>query len=151
SINYSVPWDTATAIKEHQRSIDLIISSAALEHVDDTAHTYYATNELLRDVGVIASSIDFKCHDTSGLRNGQWAYSDIEWRIIRGKSKYLINRWPHSWHIEEMKKYFQIIHDDVYFHPNYLGRKDLAQKFSNIPDKELTIAEAFIIGKKFPK
>jgi len=151
SIKYSVPWDTDESIKEHQKSIDLIISFAALEHVDDVEHTYYAANELLRDGGVIASSIDFKCHDTSGLRNGHWQYSDLEWKIVRGKSKYLINRYPHEWHITEMEKYFKIIHDDVYRHPErdlQLERKDLAPKFSGISDKELAVAEAFIIGKK---
>jgi len=153
SINYSVPWDTDASINEHRNSIDLIISSAALEHVDDVTRTYYAANELLCDGGVIASSIDFKCHDTAGLRNGHFAYSDLEWKIIRGKSAFLINRWPHAWHIKEMKKYFTILHDDVYYHPERhleLKQANLAQKFSGLSGKELSIAEAFIIGKKLP-
>src|SRR3989338_5944888 len=151
SIDYSVPWDKAASLFEYRNSVDLIISSAALEHVDDVVRTYYAANELLRDGGVIASSIDFKCHDTAGLRNGHFAYSDLEWKVVRGRSVFFINRWPHEWHIKEMKKYFTILHDDVYHHPRQnlqLERKDLAPRFSGISDEELAIAEAFIIGKK---
>lgn len=150
TIMYSVPWDSDASLEKHRATIDLIMSFAALEHVDDVPRTYYGMDKILRAGGVVASSIDFKCHDTAGLRNGHLAYSDLEWRIIRGKSKFLINRWPHEWHVREMTKYFDIVHDDIYYHPhdNLVKRDDLAPRFSNMSDEEIRIAEAFIIGKK---
>jgi len=150
SISYSVPWDSDTALAQHAKTIDMVMSFAALEHVDDVPRTYYGIDVLLKDDGVIASSIDYKCHDTAGLRNGQYWYTDLEWKIVRGKSAFLINRWPHGWHMKEMQKYCDILQEQVFYFPNknILERADLAPRFSQITDEDIKTAEAFIVGRK---
>ena len=149
-IVYLVPWNSEDNIRKYKQSLDLIVSFAAMEHVDDVKRVYTDQWQLLKSDGVITHAIDFKCHHTAGLWNGHWTYTDWVWRIIRGRCAYLINRWPHSWHIRALDGIFSIIHDVSYTGESTISHTDLAPRFRNITESDLITRTVFIIAKKLP-
>lgn len=146
-IKYMAPWEDEAVIRPG--TVDIILSHAVMEHVDDIDKSYRASYLWLKRGGYIAHAIDYKCHATNGLWNGHWTYSDFIWKIIRGKSFYFINREPHSAHIVAIKQNgFKIILADKYKRSNSLTKRELATKFGQLSDEDLEIAESFIIAQK---
>jgi SAM-dependent methyltransferase len=146
-ISYFVPWHDSKIIKEE--SIDMIYSQAVLEHVDNLAYTYEALYRWLKPSGFISNDIDFTCHGMAKEWNGHWAYSDIIWKLMKGKKPYLINRQSHSLHIDLLRKSgFKIIYDSRTQDTSGIERKHLALKFKNISDDDLVTSSAFIIAIK---
>ena len=142
-ISYFVPWHDSNIIKEE--SIDMIYSQAVLEHVDNLAYTYKALYRWLKPGGFMSNDIDFTCHGMAKEWNGHWAYSDIIWKIMKGRKPYLINRQPHSSHIDLMRKSgFEIIYDNRTKNTSGIQRKHLVSKFKNISDDDLVTISAFI-------
>jgi len=96
-VNYQAPWtsphDVALA------SLDLIFSQAVLEHVDNLKETYRAMFSWLKPGGYASHVIDFSAHHLSPFWNGHWAYTDKEWRLVRGRREFLLNRKPLSTHL----------------------------------------------------
>ena len=72
------------------QSVDLILSQAVLEHVDDLEAVYRAMRIWLRQGGYLSHEIDFRSHDLTDDWNGHWACNELLWRIARGKKPYLI-------------------------------------------------------------
>jgi len=146
-ITYKVPWYNSDILKPE--SIDIIFSQAVLEHVDDLKYTYATMREWLKPNGFISHQIDFKSHGYANEWNGHWTYSDFLWKLIRGIRPYLINREPHSTHIEILKEVgFEIVCDQVIKSKSTITREKLARKFKNISDDDLIISGAFIQAKK---
>lgn len=142
-ISYFVPYCNSNIIEEE--SIDMIYSQAVLEHVDNLAYTYEALYRWLKPGGFMSNEIDFTCHGIAKEWNGHWAYSDIVWKLIKGKRQYLINRQPHSLHIDLLQKSgFKIIYDSKIKNTQGIQRKYLASKFKNISDDDLVTSSAFI-------
>lgn len=146
-ISYFVPWHDLKVIKEE--SIDMIYSQAVLEHVDDLAHTYEALYRWLKPGGFMSHDIDFRCHGTAKDWNGHWAYSDFAWRLIKGKRPYLLNRQPHSTHIDLLRKFgFEVVCDIKTKDTSRIQRKHLASRFKNMSYDDLTTSDAFIQAVK---
>jgi SAM-dependent methyltransferase len=101
-LGYKAPWTSLPHIAE--ASLDLIFSQAVLEHVDDLEETYQAMFAWLKPGGYASHVIDFTAHGRSPFWNGHWAYSDWEWKLVRGKREYLLNREPMSTHLAHAKK-----------------------------------------------
>jgi len=101
-IAYVAPWDYATNVRE--QSVDLIFSQAVMEHVEDVDRTYAMSRRWLKPGGMISHQIDFRSHGTSPTWDGYRAYSELGWRIVRGRRTYLINRVPDTGHIEAMRR-----------------------------------------------
>jgi len=142
-ISYFVPYYNSNIIEVE--SIDMIYSQAVLEHVDNLAYTYEALYRWLKPGGFMSNEIDFTCHGIAKEWNGHWAYSDIVWKLIKGKRSYLINRQPHSFHIDLLRKSgFKIIYDSRTKNTSGIQRKHLASKFKNISDDDLVTNSAFI-------
>lgn len=95
-VQYQVPWNSGTVIRPH--SVDMILTQAVLEHVDDLAWTYECLHRWLKRDGFMSNTIDFGSHGTANDWDGHWKYSDLTWKIIRGRRPYLINRKPFSTH-----------------------------------------------------
>ena len=89
-IVYQVPWNDSSVIQKD--SVDMIFSQATLEHVDDIENTYKIMYAWLKPGGAMSHQIDLKCHGTSSNWNGHWTYSNLQWKIIRGKRPWLLNR-----------------------------------------------------------
>lgn len=146
-IVYQVPWNDSSVIKKD--SVDMIFSQATLEHVDDIENTYKTMRGWLKSEGFMSHQIDLKCHGTSCKWNGHWTYSDIEWKIIRGKRRWLLNRLSCSGHIELLKKNnFDIVYVKKVESPSEINRKSLATKFKNISEEDLETNGLFFVAKK---
>lgn len=142
-ITYKAPWHDSNVIEK--QSVDMIYSQAVLEHVADLTSAYYAMKSWLKPTGFISNQIDFRCHGTADEWNGHWAISDFMWRLIRGSTPSLLNREPHSKHIDILAKLgFRVISDIVEKSPSTLTRADLAPRFRMIKVGDLTTSGAFI-------
>ena len=107
-ISYTVPWDDAADVRPS--SVDLVFSQAVMEHVENLDHTYAMSKLWLKPDGMISHQIDFRSHGTSPGWDGYRAYSDLSWRIVRGRGTYLINRVPDTGHVDAMRRHgFRIV------------------------------------------
>jgi SAM-dependent methyltransferase len=97
SIRYQAPWTSVHDVAKG--SLDLIFSQAVLEHVDALEEAYRAMFVWLKPGGYASHVIDCGAHHISPLWNGHWAYSEREWRLVRGQREFLLNREPLSTHL----------------------------------------------------
>ena len=101
TIKYLVPWMN---YKGTFPTVDLIMSQAALEHVDDLELAYKTMSSILSPDGYMSHEIDFRSHGITREWNGHWAKPEYLWKLIRGKKVYLINREPLSAYINLTKE-----------------------------------------------
>ena len=147
SIRYVVPWSDSKILGAD--SVDMIYSQAVLEHVDNLPHTYQAMHSWLKPKGFISHTIDFKCHGTAVEWNGHWTYSDFIWKLIKGRRTYLLNREPHSTHINLIKETgFNIVFDKTVHSMSEVKREDLALPYRDIQNEDLRTSGAFILATK---
>ncbi len=146
-IQYVVPWYDPKIITEE--SVDFIYSQAVLEHIDHLDNTYQALYRWLNTDGVMSHTIDFGCHGIAKVWNGHLAYPDLMWSLIRGKRPFLLNRQPHSVHINLMRKYgFEIVCDVKNRDYSGIQREYLARQLKNMETDDLVIRTAFIQARK---
>ena len=142
-IQYKVPWYDSSILEK--KSVDMIYSQAVLEHVDDLQNTYTSMQLWLKSTGYISHQVDFKCHGTADEWNGHWVYSDFIWKLIRGKRPYLLNREPHSTHLDILKKEgFKVLCDKKIESESVFTIGDLAPRFKSMSEDDLTTSGAFI-------
>ena len=142
---YQAPWTDPAVIQPD--SVDMIYSQAVLEHVDDLSGVYEAMRRWLRPTGVMSHQIDFKCHGKADTWNGHWTYSDAAWKVVVGRRPYLLNRAPHSQHIELLKENgFVVLSDRTIRSKSVLHRKQLARRFRNMSEQDLTTSGTFIVA-----
>jgi len=143
-IQYKAPWSDAAVVETE--SADMILSQAVLQHVDDLELTYSAMYQWLRKGGWMSHVIDFKCMGSADTWDGHWTYSDAEWKIVRGRKSYLINREPCSTHLRLFReKQFEIICNDKMMSPSTIGSKSrLAKRFRNMKEEDLSISGVFV-------
>jgi SAM-dependent methyltransferase len=146
-ISYTAPWST---VAKHQEScIDMVVSQAVMEHVDDLPGSYQAMFRWLKPGGFASHQIDFKCHNTARLWNGHWAYPDWLWTCVKGRRPYLINRVPHSLHISMMgQSGFEIVLDRTTENSAGIGSSKLVQEFCGMSDQDLITSGAFVQARK---
>jgi SAM-dependent methyltransferase len=101
-IKYQAPWTSPYDLA--LGSLDLIFSQAVLEHVDNLEETYLAMSSWLRPGGFASHVIDFSAHYLSPFWNGHWAYSDLQWRLVRGRREFLLNREALNKHLASARK-----------------------------------------------
>lgn len=101
-LRYAAPWDAATNVEAG--TVDLLLSQAVMEHVDDVESAYATMQRWLRSDGVMSHRIDYSCHGITRDWYGQWLVSDTAWRLARGRRAYFINRLPHSAHLAAMRR-----------------------------------------------
>ena len=144
-ISYRAPWNAPEVIDEG--SVDFIFSQAVLEHVDDLGGVYSAMRQWLRPGGVMTHQIDFKSHGKANAWNGHWTYEDIVWKAIVGRRAYLLNRQPHSVHLQHLvQSGFRILEDVAFRSESHLERGHLAAKFRALSEEDLTTSGAFIVA-----
>jgi hypothetical protein len=144
-IKYVVPWSDASVLG--RKSVDMIFSQAVLEHVDQLEEAYQAMRAWLKPAGFMSHEIDFKCHGTADEWNGHWTYSDVIWKLMRGKRPWFLNRQPHSIHLGMLQKTgFKVVYDDPDIADSRIDKKSLARSLRNITDNDLVTSSAFIIS-----
>ena len=153
SIKYMCPWNDPKIIESD--SVDVVFSQAVLEHVEDINHTYDAMYRWVKKGGYISNEIDFESHGLSDEWNGHWSFSDLTWKLMKGKRPYLINREPLSKHLKAAQDAgFEIVSvipaktfpSDVY--TGTIKRDKLAQKFRNMSEEDFTTTSAHILARK---
>ena len=147
------PWYDPKIIEND--SVDLIFSQAVLEHVEDLRNTYNAMYRWVKKGGFISHQIDFESHGLSDQWNGHWSFSDLTWKLIKGKRQYLINREPLSKHLEAAQdagfEIVSVVPIKSFPHEEYIGtieRSQLAKKFKNMSEEDFTTTSAYVLAKK---
>ena len=146
-INYTAPFDlTVIRLKDE---IDFVFSQAVLEYpenIDDYYNLFYTA---LKKSGLLSAQIDYKSHANADVWYGDLCYSDMEWKIIKGKKKQITNRKTHSMQLEALTKAkFKLISEQLFHDGVKAPREKLHSRFKNIPEQDLSTTGAFIIGKK---
>jgi SAM-dependent methyltransferase len=143
-LGYRVPWMSLPQIEE--ASLDLILSQAVLEHVDSLEETYWAMFAWLKPGGYASHVIDFRAHGRSPFWNGHWAYSDWQWRLVRGKREFLLNREPLSTHLVLAKKVgFELLLIERNQTPHGLEVPALASPFCRMDATDAQTSGVFLI------
>lgn len=143
-IAYVAPWQGASLYASGGGGLDMVFSQAVMEHVEDVADTYVALFEWLRPGGFMSHTIDYKSHGYMRDWNGHWAVSDNLWKIVKGRRPNLINRLPHSSHIDGMKKAGFKILGETKKTSNPIPRQKISKSFLSLSDEDLRTSGAFI-------
>ena len=142
-VAYVSDWYDFAVIE--QSSIDMVFSQAVFEHVEDLRNTYEALRLWLKPGGVMSHQIDFKSHKTANTWDGHWTYSDFTWKLVKGTRTYLINRQPHSAHVDALEELdFDILADIKVESAADITRSQLSTRFKHLSDDDLTTSGAFI-------
>ena len=144
TIEYTVPWNDPSVIRRGE--VDLIVSHAVLEHVDDLEDTYDAFAQWLRPGGRMSHQIDFRSHGLTKPWNGHWEYPDLVWKVIVGNKPYLINRQPCSRHVSLMTERGFEITRELRQRMQGIPREKLASRWQDMTDDDLVTATALIQG-----
>jgi hypothetical protein len=146
-VQYRAPWSSATVLE--RESVDMILSQAVLEHIDDLCDAYHTMYAWLRRGGCMSHQVDFRCHNTADGWNGHLAYGDLVWKLMRGKRPYLINRHPISQHLQFMADAgFCAPQTRCHEMPSYVARAQLAKRFRGLPESDLVTGCALIQARR---
>jgi hypothetical protein len=147
-IEYRAPWLDDDVIDKE--SVDVVLSHAVLQSVLDLDRTYAALYAGLKPGGSMSHQIDFTSFRTSRQWNGHWAYSEAVWKLIVGKRPYLINREPHSTHVDLLRKHgFELVCDlQNYSNEPGIRRSQLSARWNRIGEDDFACAGAFIQARK---
>ena len=142
-ISYRTRWFDERAID--RGSIDMLISQAVLEHIDDLPGTYRAMRLWLKPDGYTSHDVDFRAHSTARFWNGHWKYSDLVWKLIRGRRSYLLNREPYSTHVRLLAENgFAALGGQMTKAKPVIAREKLASRFRHLTDQDLSTPTAVI-------
>jgi hypothetical protein len=148
-IDYRTRWFDDSAIE--RASIDLLISQAVLEHIDELPGTYRAMRLWIKPDGFMSHGIDFRAHSTARFWNGHWSYSDTVWRLIRGRRSYLLNREPYSTHLRLLAENgFTTVGVVPTKAEPIVSRDRLAPRFRHVTDQDMTTPTAVIQAVPHP-
>lgn len=148
-IVYQAPWDDPSI--PQTGSVDFVFSQAVLEHVDDLEGAYAAMRRWLKPTGAMSHQIDFRCHRKADAWNGHWSYSDMAWKVVVGRRSYLLNRAPLSRHVSLLRKHgFHIASERLVRTPSSLRRSQLAARFRDLSEQDLTTSGAHIVAIPSP-
>ena len=146
-IQYRVPWCDDAVLERD--ALDLVFSQAVMEHVDDLAGTYGAIRKSLRVGGLISHQIDFRSHRMAREWNGHWSCSELLWRLIRGRRRYLLNRQPCSTHLQLLAELgFAVVGVQRMRSATRIGKAELSHRFAHVTDDDLTTSGALIQALK---
>lgn len=142
-IAYRTRWFDDRAIEAG--SVDMLLSQAVLEHIDDLPGTYRAMRLWLKPDGFISHEVDFRAHSTARFWNGHWKYSDLVWKMIRGRRSYLLNREPYSTHLQLLAQngFVSVGCQPTTAQP-VIARAQLAPRFHHLTDQDLSTPTAVI-------
>jgi len=145
-ISYFVPWNNEEVIQEN--TVDLLLSHSTLEHVEDLEVAYDSMRSWIKVGGWMSHQIDFGSHGISKYWDGYRKYSETAWKIVKGRRHYLINRAPHSTHIEHIKRRgFDIkleLVNDQGSQPK-LPKEKYSQTWKSLSERDATTQGTFLV------
>lgn len=142
-IQYRAPWFGDQVVERN--SIDMIFSQAVLEHVDQLEEVYRMMRLWLVPQGFMSHQIDLKSHGWAEQWSGHWTYSDLAWKMLRGKDVWMINREAASTHLAViLSQGFQVIRELRVLAPPATERRQLSTRFRSITDQDLVTSGLFV-------
>jgi len=146
-IKFQIPWNNTSIVNKN--SVDFIFSQAVLMHIYELDNTYEVMRDWLKPSGFMSHTIDFKCINTISIWNGHYTFSEWEWELITGGKNEMISRFPCSKHINlHHKHHFKILKKFVEKKENILSKSDLAKRFKDLSQDDLTTSGIFILSQK---
>jgi len=146
-IKYYAPWDDPAVIPGH--GVDMILSNTVMQCVEDLPGVYGAFADWLKPGGVMSHNIDYSSYGATKEWNGHWACSRLEWRLMKGNRLYLLNRQPHSTHVElTLKNGFRIVADMCTTTTEGIRRDQLADDFQWLSEQDLHTTGSLIQSAK---
>ena len=143
TIRYEPAWTDASAAAED--SVQMVCSQAVLEHVDDLDTAYRALRRWLVPGGLMSHHIDFTSHGTARVWNGHWTFSDREWRLIRGRRSWLLNRESIGTHLHLLRANdFRVTEIQRQTAAPEFGPERLAPRFAHLDSEDLETVSAFV-------
>lgn len=145
-IEYFIPWSDPSVIKKEE--IDLIISQSVLQFVN-LRLTYRCMQDWLKPGGVMAHVIDFSSHGITKIWNGQWTFSQLEWKLYGFRKIFLLNRASLSEHIKYNElNGFKISRLIRYKKENILHTNELASEYKKLSNDDLSTSSGYILSIK---
>jgi hypothetical protein len=146
-ISAYIPWELS--INHLVESMDLIISRAVMEHIDDYEDIYYKLNLCLKANGIMLHDVEYHHHGIGRHWNSHWEYSSFIWNLIKGKRLFITNRTTHSMQCESLKRTgFQILLEKRIIRTTRIQSKCLTKEFRDISDIDLnTYGGWFLVSK----
>jgi SAM-dependent methyltransferase len=149
AVSYRAPWGDLTDVETG--SLDLVFSQAVLQYVDRLEVAYRSMFAWLKPGGYCSHATGFGANDMSPHWNGHWAYSDREWRIVRGRREYLLNRHPLSVHLRFAREAgFEILQIDAQRESGGLAPEQLVPPFRDLSAEDRQTSGAMIVLRKPP-
>ena len=146
-IRYTVPWNREGVVERD--SVDLVCSQGAMQYVPDLVSAYRSFHDWLRPGGVMSHQMDLTSLGTAQKWNGHWTYSDLTWSLVKGNRPYFLNREPLSTHVRlQRQSGFRIASIERRTWSSALSRRDLATRFRNLSEDDLTTSAACIQALK---
>jgi hypothetical protein len=146
-IEYKAPWYCNEQVIDNK--VDMILSQAVLEHIDELDEAYKRMHQWLKLGGYMTHCIDFKSHGYADTWDGHWRISPWYWFLLRGKRPYLINRYPYSIHKNIINSLgFVLIKEFFTRKPPSFNRRIMNSSFEYMSDDDREISGIFIQVKK---
>ena len=145
-IAYHCPWTKAAAIEPE--SVDWIYSHSVMEHVDDVEEAYASMSRMLRPGGFVSHQIDLRSHELFPEWNGHWAVPRWQWRIVRGRRVYLINRLPYSAHSRALRRFFDVRTEMLLEEDGGISDERFQPPFHALDHRERRTSGYFVVAVK---
>jgi hypothetical protein len=143
---YIAPWEPGVI---ENGTVDLVFSQTVLEFPHDLPGIYAQMCRWLNPGGIMSHEIDFKSVGITVEWNGHWSCSDALWRLAAGRRRHRLNREPHSTHIALLRRMgCRIVCDERVVQPSAITRAQLATRFRDLTDEDLTTSSALIQAVK---
>lgn len=139
-------------IELDEGSFDMIFSQGVLLYCPELESMYRSMAKWLKPGAFVSHQIDFSCSPSfpeTNYWNSHWGCSDLLWSMLQYKQSFVINRHPHSKHLEFMQKYgLEVVYDRQIRDQSGIPRAKLAPRFRSLEVDDLTTRAAFIIARK---
>lgn len=130
-------------------TVDFAFSHSVLEYIENPSSTHRLLLRLLKPGGVVSHFIDYSSIGFARRWDGHWAYSDLEWRIIKGRRPYIVQRLPHSKHVELLESSgFQDIHITRFEAAPETSQSCLAKHYKLLSEEDRRTCYALIQARK---
>jgi hypothetical protein len=146
-LDYKAPWTDNNLIEAN--SVDVILSQAVMQSVEDLATVYATLHKWLKPGGMMSHSIDFGSLGMADTWDGHRAYGDTLWALLSGGRPYSLNRLTLSGHLELLADLdFELMLIKPVFEATHVPRDKLAVRFRRLDEQDLRTRTAFIIARK---
>jgi hypothetical protein len=145
-----VPWDSGSIAPD---STDLIFTQAVLQEIphepdgDALRQTIYTMADWLAPGGHMSHQIDFGIY---GLEpwNMHWKWTDLEWKLIRGRRDNFVNRAPLSTYLNLLRECgLTIVATEATLQPG-IADFALSRRYRVLPEIERRTRAVHVIARK---